>query len=255
MLIDWFTVFAQIVNFLVLVWLLKKLLYKPILNAIEKRENLVKSQLTLAEATMKDAQEKSDLLSQEKSDFEKRKQLEFDKAIDSAESIKASLIEDTKKELEALSLKQQVRLKEDEHTFTKDLIKKTQKEVFAIARKALSDLASENLENHIAVKLIQTIETLGQEEREALINALNSSDQGISVRSSLELSNTVKMQISHTFNKILSTEVKLEFDIKPDLVCGIEIVTNGYKLSWNIDEYVSAISNMTSLFSGKSNHV
>ena len=39
MLIDWFTVVAQAANFLVLVWLLKRFLYKPILGAMDAREN------------------------------------------------------------------------------------------------------------------------------------------------------------------------------------------------------------------------
>jgi len=38
MLIDWFTVVAQVINFLILVWLMKRFLYKPILNAIAARE-------------------------------------------------------------------------------------------------------------------------------------------------------------------------------------------------------------------------
>ena len=38
MLIDWFTVGAQALNFVILVWLLKHFLYKPILNAIDVRE-------------------------------------------------------------------------------------------------------------------------------------------------------------------------------------------------------------------------
>jgi F-type H+-transporting ATPase subunit b len=41
MLIDWFTVAAQIVNFLILVWLLKHFLYKPILDAIDAREKRI----------------------------------------------------------------------------------------------------------------------------------------------------------------------------------------------------------------------
>ena len=40
MLIDWFTVFAQAVNFLILVWLLKRFLYKPILHAIDDGRNI-----------------------------------------------------------------------------------------------------------------------------------------------------------------------------------------------------------------------
>ncbi|NLX99005.1 MAG: hypothetical protein GXY83_22905 [Rhodopirellula sp.] len=35
--IDWFTVAAQVVNFLILVWLLKRFLYKPILHAIARK--------------------------------------------------------------------------------------------------------------------------------------------------------------------------------------------------------------------------
>jgi F-type H+-transporting ATPase subunit b len=37
MLIDWFTVGAQVLNFLILVWLLKRFLYGPILDAIDAR--------------------------------------------------------------------------------------------------------------------------------------------------------------------------------------------------------------------------
>ena len=47
MKIDWFTVFAQVINFLILVWLLKQFLYKPILNAIEARENKVAGQFQM----------------------------------------------------------------------------------------------------------------------------------------------------------------------------------------------------------------
>ena len=41
MLIDWFTVGAQALNFLILVWLMKRFLYKPILHAIDAREKRI----------------------------------------------------------------------------------------------------------------------------------------------------------------------------------------------------------------------
>ena len=40
MLIDWFTICAQALNFLILVWLMKRFLYKPILHAIDEREKI-----------------------------------------------------------------------------------------------------------------------------------------------------------------------------------------------------------------------
>jgi F-type H+-transporting ATPase subunit b len=254
MLIDWFTVFAQIINFLILIWLLKKFLYKPILNAIDERENLVKAQLTSAQLKMQEAQEKSDLLSEEKEVFQNNQEAELSKAIDEAELIKISLIETAKKDIEEEKIRQSMHLKEEENYFKKDLIKKTQTEVFIIARKTLSDLASENLENHIVNALMQKLESLGQDERDKLVSAFKSTHRTILIRSTLELPKAQEIQIRKVFETILNDEVAFDFELNSNLVSGIEIITDGYKLSWNIDEYLTNMSKLTSTLSGKSNN-
>ena len=70
MLIDWFTVAAQALNFLVLVWLLKRFLYQPVLDAISTREQRIAKQL--ADAAAQAAAAKS-----EREQFE-HKNAEFD---------------------------------------------------------------------------------------------------------------------------------------------------------------------------------
>ena len=55
MLIDWFTVGAQAVNFIILVWLLKRYLYKPILNAVDAREKRIAAELADADAKKTEA--------------------------------------------------------------------------------------------------------------------------------------------------------------------------------------------------------
>ena len=57
MLIDWFTVGAQAVNFLILVWLLKRFLYKPILKAIDAREKRIAAELADAATQMNAAEQ------------------------------------------------------------------------------------------------------------------------------------------------------------------------------------------------------
>ena len=66
MQISWFTIIAQIVNFIVLVWLLKRFLYKPILKAIDEREKKIATQI-------KDAEAKDALAKKEQFDFAKKK--------------------------------------------------------------------------------------------------------------------------------------------------------------------------------------
>jgi len=65
MLIDWFTVVAQAVNFLILVWLLKRFLYRPVLAAIDAREQKIATQL--AQATQREAQAQT-----EREEFQRR---------------------------------------------------------------------------------------------------------------------------------------------------------------------------------------
>ena len=60
MLIDWFTVGAQAVNFVILVWLMKRFLYKPILHAIDARENRIAAELAEADAKKAEAQSERD---------------------------------------------------------------------------------------------------------------------------------------------------------------------------------------------------
>ena len=59
MLIDWFTVAAQALNFVILVWLMKRFLYQPILHAIDEREKLIASELANADKKKAEAKRRA----------------------------------------------------------------------------------------------------------------------------------------------------------------------------------------------------
>src|ERR1700722_5731095 len=73
MQIDWFTVAAQILNFLVFMWLLKRFLYKPILDAIAAREKNIADQLADANTKKAEAQKEQDDFKQKSDAFDKQK--------------------------------------------------------------------------------------------------------------------------------------------------------------------------------------
>ncbi|MEO5958542.1 MAG: F0F1 ATP synthase subunit B, partial [Opitutaceae bacterium] len=70
MLIDWFTVGAQVLNFLILVWLMKRFLYKPILNAIDAREKKISAELADAESKRAEAMKDRDEFQQKNEEFD-----------------------------------------------------------------------------------------------------------------------------------------------------------------------------------------
>ena len=102
MLIDWFTVSAQVVNFLILVWLMKRFLYKPIIDAIDARETRVAKELADADARMADALKERDEFQQKNEKFDEQRAALVSQASDAAKAEGQQLIEDARRAADAL---------------------------------------------------------------------------------------------------------------------------------------------------------
>src|SRR5579871_1502987 len=57
MQLDWSTLLLEVINFLVLVWILKRFLYKPVLSVIAQRKAAIDKTLSDAEALQRQARE------------------------------------------------------------------------------------------------------------------------------------------------------------------------------------------------------
>ncbi|MFT7314341.1 MAG: F-type H+-transporting ATPase subunit b, partial [Paraglaciecola sp.] len=82
--IDWFTVGAQIINFLILIWLLKRFLYHPILDALDAREQKINDILQDANASNADAKKLKTALEHEQQQLEQHRLLTLNKVNEEA---------------------------------------------------------------------------------------------------------------------------------------------------------------------------
>src|ERR1017187_8593339 len=129
MLIDWFTVGAQALNFLILVWLMKRFLYKPILNAIDTREKLIAAELADAAAKKAEAQKNRDEFQHKNEEFEQQRAALLAKATDAAKAEGQRLLAEARKAADALSAQRQETLKNDAHNLGQSITRLTQQEV------------------------------------------------------------------------------------------------------------------------------
>src|ERR1700683_1776942 len=102
MLIDWFTVAAQAVNFLLLVWLLKRFLYKPVLAAIDEREKRIAMQIQDAEKKKAEAVQEQAAFSQKNEEVEKQRAGLLLEAAKTAKTERDRLLEKARKDSEEL---------------------------------------------------------------------------------------------------------------------------------------------------------
>src|ERR1700689_4724793 len=166
--IDWFTVAAQAINFLILVWLLKRFLYKPILHAIDERERGIAAQLAQAEAKKAESQKERDDFQHKNEAFDQERAALLKKATDEAKAERQRLLDEARKDADSLRAKRQEALRNEQRNLNQEVTRRTQKEVFAIARKTLSDLASIGLEERMSEVFIQRLRALTGTPKEQL---------------------------------------------------------------------------------------
>lgn len=239
--INWFTVIAQVINFLVLVWLLKKFLYKPILKAVNEREKRIADQLEDANAKEAEAQKGQDEFAQKNADFEQSKKERMDQSIAETKEERERLLDEARNAANALTEKLTQASKEAKQRFATQLIQKSQEQVFSIARKTLSDLASQGLEEQMTQVFVHRINTLDDAEKDQFLAAFKENIPAILLHSAFALAEVQQKSIQEAISKLVGTEIQLNYETEPQLISGIELKANGYKLAWSIPEYLDSL--------------
>jgi len=243
MLIDWFTVVAQVINFLILVWLLQRFLYKPIVNAMQTREEKIASQLRDAEKQKTEAEAEAVKFRVAHDQLEQRKQELLKGAENEAETLQRRLTEDARHEIEIVREKWQQALRDEQRAFQSDLTKALRQEVFSIARGVLADLAGVDVQARMATMFIRRLEKLDAEERAKLNLIVTADGKAPVIRSAFELSPAVREAIERAVAKLepADTLQGVQYEITPELIGGIELAANGRKVSWSISDYLLSL--------------
>lgn len=241
MLIDWFTVSAQALNFLILVWLMKRFLYQPILDAIDAREQRIAAELADAAAKQAEAQQEREAFQRKNAEFDQQRALLLNQATDAARAERERLLDEARQAALALRTQQQDALCNEARHLDQALRHRTQQEVFAIARRALTDLAGTPLEERMVAVFADRLRDLDAVEKERLTSALKASPSPVQVRTTFDLPPAQRLATEAVIKATLGVEMPVQFTTAPDLISGIELTTNGQKVAWSIADYLASL--------------
>ena len=243
MLIDWFTVGAQALNFIILVWLLKRYLYKPILDAVDAREKRIAAELADADAKKAEARKERDEFQQKNDRFDQKRAALLSKATQEASAERQRLLDEARKAADDVSAKRAKSLQSDAENLNQALLQLTQQEVFAIARKALTDLAGAGLEERMCDVFMDRLRKMDVESKAGLAKALTTASEPAVVRSAFDMPPAQRSALQKALNETFSADIHIRFETAPNLVSGIELVSNGQKVAWSIADYLEALKN------------
>jgi F-type H+-transporting ATPase subunit b len=235
MSIDWITVAAQIANFLVLVWLLKRFLYRPILDGIDAREVEITNRMhEAAQAKTEAATIKAEYHDKERALHVAQSQMS-ETIRKTAEEKRDALLAEARQRMEQEQQDWQTHLDEEARKYTIKMHHAGANALLSLTRKALVDLADETLEERMAHHLVQQIKPMAAD----LQGAAGEAKRAV-VISREALSKPVQEGCAAEL-KAVFPGISIQFDTDAEQAPGLVLRIGGAQLAWTIDTYVDGL--------------
>ena len=235
MLIDWFTVAAQMLNFLVLVWLLKRFLYAPILKALDAREKRIAAELADAAEKQAEALAQREEYRRNNEELEGRRDELLRQAAVDAAALREKLMAEARSDAESMKSKNRKQINDEYQSLAREIARRTQASVFAIAKKTLADLADADLEERMVDVFIGRLKAMDDEEKQRLSVMLSS----VLVKSAFELPEPLRARIEEAVREF--TAAGISYEVVPELASGIELIVHGQKIAWSISDHLGLL--------------
>ena len=239
MLIDWFTVAAQIVNFLILVALLKYFLYGRILQAMEERERAIASKFMEAEAKTLEADRAVDSHRRKILEFEEQRHELFVQTKHEADIKRNEYLEEARREVGEIRLKWRESIERERTGFLKDLRQRAATQVYRITRRALQDLANASLEERLAEMFIQQIQQTHEAPWESILQSFDNHATPLIIQTAFAVPPDLQHRIVSALQNKLAKNIPVTFEVQPEKSAGIELKTPGYTIGWSFEQYLN----------------
>jgi F-type H+-transporting ATPase subunit b len=239
--IDYFTTAAQVVNFALLVFLLKHFLYRPLLKLMDEREMKIISHQKAAEDAKREAQAEAQSYRKKKEELSAEHEELLVKAKEDAKEFRADMMKKARDEIEETKIEWQRDLQRQKDELISDLRKYSGQQLYAITRRALRDLANEDLERQIMIAFINRLKNLEESERETIKDFVKDSEQIIIVRSAFKVPEDIQQKIKDALASHAEADVRVQFEIVDDLISGMVMSAKNVEIAWSIAEYVDSL--------------
>jgi F-type H+-transporting ATPase subunit b len=233
--IDWLTVGAQIVNFLILVALLKRFLYRPVLDAMDRREQRIAQQLRDAEQREAQANARAREFQEKSADLDRRRQELLDQARDEAANKRRERLQEARSEVEHQRERWHAQLEQEWEDVRKSLRRRLAGAVTEAARRVLADLADTTLEEAMTRTFRRRLADLSESDRRAIADGAGA----VEVATGFEPDDEMRRVLTDAVRERLGRDVR--FVHADGLIGGIELRTRGWKMSWTVAEYLRDI--------------
>ncbi|MFH1080186.1 MAG: hypothetical protein V1766_08000 [Pseudomonadota bacterium] len=238
--IDWFVFFSQIVNFLILMFLLKKFLYGRIIGAMDAREAKIGAVFMEAEKSRQDAQAAAESHAQRLRELETGYEQMLQKSRQDANIYHERLLEEAREEVDFLKTRWLEALRSERANFLHELRRLAGHQVYAVSRRVLKDLAGLDLEERIVEVLMVRIETLDEQERKKFQGPTEDGNRVV-ISCAFEIPPATQVRLNDSLRRSFPGASEIAYERSDDVLSGCELRSNGHKIAWSVKDYLDSL--------------
>jgi F-type H+-transporting ATPase subunit b len=240
--LDWSTIVLEIINFLVLVWLLKRFLYQPVLQAIARRKAEIDASIADAEAKRAEVDSLRQQYENRLSDWEHERSTARAALRQELESERRHRLEELRAALESEQEKVRVanqrRLAEAQRQAEQQAVLHSAQ----FASKLLSQLSGAEVDARLVSWATQALAQLAPERRAALRN--NKSAREAQVVSARPLSDDTRRALEAALRELLGGPIACTYDEEPALIAGLRITIGPWVLRANLQDELQGMTEL-----------
>jgi F-type H+-transporting ATPase subunit b len=233
-LIDWFTVAAQGINFLILVLVLKKFLYGPITRAMAAREEKIAGRLAEAATARAEARREFAALETERARLEADKQRLLAEAREEVGQWRESALAAARQAVDDSRRQWLAGLAAERETLSRRLRCRVAEEVVALGRRAFRDLADKDFEARVVSTFLAKVRSAGGD----LPPEAAAGGSSLVVETGFAAENGTRRQLVDGLAALFPKAGAAEIALTPELGFGLRLTLGQWQVEWNLDWYL-----------------
>ncbi len=242
MLIDWFTIVAQLINFAILVVALKYLLYDRIVEKMEERRSAIAGREERARSLTEEATEETQRLEEQRRELDRSRDDILDEARREADELHRQLLAEARQDVEGQELEWRQSVRSRRERLLAELQRITGEKAIAISRRVLRDLADAGMEQEVVRRFLDRVSDVPDGERKEMVEALRADGSPLLVRTAFEISDEGWEPIRKGLRELIGDpDREIEWEQDPELIGGIVIAAGARTVGWTMDTYLDGL--------------
>lgn len=240
MSINWLEVIASIINFLVLLFLLRRFLYGPIVKVMDEREQKIIGREAAAAGLAGRAEEEAAAYREKRALFKAQQEELLDEARRAAAAEQSSLTAAARREVDEKRRQWHEALEQEKESFARELRHRVAAQACLVARRCLEDLADTRLEEKAWDHFLKKLGTMPPENLNLLKEALLAAE-AVSISSAFALNDQKLEELGARILELTTVRPAFHYRQEPELICGLELEAAGHRIAWNMESHLGDI--------------